>query len=145
MISFLRVAKPFPNLPSRSLTLVTHPYLHLPNHSFVFITNASIFDLTLHPFFDLLSASTPVAAISITHTLMLSAYAACTRRPLTRYHRESKQTSKRTNIHYRRLSARVRVIYFYYALDLSLFLHSTRLLRQMRRAAELSRTGAPLF
>ena len=51
MIGFRRV--PFPNLHSRRLTLVTHPYLHLPNHSFVFLTNAFIFGPTLRPFFDL--------------------------------------------------------------------------------------------
>jgi hypothetical protein len=40
-------------------------------------------------------ASAPPAARSITHTLMPNIYAAaCTRRPLTRYHRE-----KRTNEH----------------------------------------------
>ena len=76
------------------------------------------------------------------HTLMLNTYAACTRRPLTRYHREK---NKQTNIHYRRLSAGVRMIYLYYAPVYSLFLHSILLLRQMKRVAELSRTGAPLF
>jgi len=50
MIGFLRIAKRFPNLPSRAVSLLSLiPILHLPNHSFVFLTNASIFDPTLRP------------------------------------------------------------------------------------------------
>jgi hypothetical protein len=50
MIGYLHVDKSFLNLPISLLSLI--PILHL-HHSFVFLTNVSIFNTTLRPFFDL--------------------------------------------------------------------------------------------
>ena len=128
MIGFRRVVNPFLTSPRLSLAvslLSLIPILHLPNHSFVLLTNAFIFP-PLRPFFDLhwpppLQPSHP--SRTVTHALMmLNTYAVCKRRPLTRYHREKKIKQTKSNNHYRRLSAGVRVIYLYYALVLSIYL-----------------------
>jgi hypothetical protein len=92
MIGFLRVAKPFPNLPARSLTLVTRPYFAFTQP---FLPLMHLFSIPLFAPSLTCIGLRPPAAISITHTLMLNTYAVCTqRKPLTRYHRENKQTNE---------------------------------------------------